>query len=140
MFGVEISEADDFTMSPVAAKVAASQAVSLVHSLAQTTDAGAPDAASAIEWLEGRMRLWAATLAMEEAFEAAQLDPGIFARGLDGLLRRIRRGIGRVDGNMQRHMTSLRPAAGTYLLTNWRRLLAPCHREVLPWWLDGCIG
>jgi len=51
----------------------------------------------------------------------------------------LNRAIENLDANLTRQIPHLRPAAGTQLLENWRRLLAPAHRELLPWWLGGCL-
>jgi len=51
----------------------------------------------------------------------------------------LNRAIENLDANLTRQIAHLRPAAGTQLLENWRRLLAPEHRELLPWWLGGCL-
>jgi hypothetical protein len=138
LFDPAMGEGDDFTLTLAVAVPAAREMVRLAGKLAGASENRVSTDPS---WLEFRMAMWAASVALEEAHEAVVSEAAAQAEELGRLLKTFRRGIARVDGNMQRHMTSLRPAAaGTYLLTNWRRLLAPCHREALPWWLDGCIG
>jgi hypothetical protein len=54
-------------------------------------------------------------------------------------LNQVRRMIDLFDGNLQKQIPLLRLAASTRLLENWRRLLAPAHRTLPPWWLNGCL-
>jgi hypothetical protein len=140
LFGVSVSDAEDFTLSPSGAILAACSTIERLLEQERMTENPPADAESVLKRLEARMELWAASIALEEASEAAAHDPAPEIAYLDQLLKTIRRRIGRLDNNLQRHIPLLRPAAGTYLLENWRRLLAPAHRNTPPWWLDGCIG
>ena len=83
-----------------------------------------------------RMDIWAAVIAIDEAYEASLLDKGASTG-------RFRRVIGQLavdsrtfDTVMQDNMEVICMAANTELLKNWRDLLAPPYRNALPWWLD----
>jgi hypothetical protein len=137
LFGVRLADGDDFTLSPSAAILAARQAIVLSRAEEQATERSPIDAA---DRLQVRMDLWAASLVLEESLEATSAESAPDTIELDGILKALRRGVGRIDANLQRQIPLLRPAAGTHLLENWRRLLAPAHRDTPPWWLDGCLG
>ena len=94
----------------------------------------------ALELLEARMDAHAAYLALDEAYAAALYDGSPEVPAMSRRLTQVRRLINLFDGNLQKNLPLLRLAASTYLLDNWRRLLAPTYRDCPPWWLDGCIG
>jgi hypothetical protein len=89
--------------------------------------------------LEGRMEVWAAFVAIDEAYQAgldgATPEQAALARALDTVLDRT----GELDRLMQREVELLTPVADFPLLENWRRQLVAPYNDVLPWWLDGCI-
>jgi transcriptional regulator GlxA family with amidase domain len=93
-----------------------------------------------LDLLEIRMDAHAASLALDEAYAAALYDGSPDAPAMSRDFKRVRRLINLFDVNLQKNLPLLRLAASTYLLDNWRRLLAPAHRDCPPWWLDGCIG
>jgi hypothetical protein len=149
LFGVGLAGIDDFTLTAAAARLAARRAIEVLKTELELTAELPAQLSSArtyrerdfvLERLEARMDLWAAAVALAEAEVAA----GEGDADLSRLMRVVLSMSGRVDGNLQHHSKLLRPAAGTHLLTNWRRLLARGYRgeagEALPWWLDGCIG
>ena len=154
LFGVAL-RIDDFTLTAAAARLAAKGAIEAIRSELESA-ATLPVRLSSrrtygerdyvLERLEARMDLWAAGVALAEAEEA--VSEGADRREDEVELSRSNRVVrsltGRVDGNLQHRVKLLRPAAGTHLLTNWRRLLARGYRgeagEALPWWLDECIG
>jgi hypothetical protein len=94
----------------------------------------------ALDLLEARMDAHAAYLALDEAYAAALYDGSPEAPAMSRRLSQVRRLINVLDSNLQKNLSLLRLAASTYLLDNWRRLLAPTYRDCPPWWLDGCIG
>ena len=147
----------DFTLAAAAARLAAKRAIEVLKWELEFTST-LPAELSArrtygerdfvLERLEARMDLWAVGVALAEAEEAAGGQEGRSEGqvGLSRSMRVVRSMTGRVDVNLQHHVKLLRTAAGTYLLANWRRLLAQGYGgageapEALPWWLDGCIG
>jgi hypothetical protein len=145
LFDVSLDATDDFTLTPLAAVRAARHALALAREEHESTQSPPRNQCEMLEHLETRMDLWAALLAMEEALDAASARPnpgeGSAVPELDRLLKVLRRSVGRIDTNLQRLKTILQPTiVKTYLLANWRRLLAPAHRDLPPWWLDGCLG
>ncbi|HSI34214.1 MAG: hypothetical protein ACAI43_02815 [Phycisphaerae bacterium] len=156
LFGADIPPADDFTLRPAAAAAAATVLYRLVRRAAdaarelprQMRRAGAYGRRDvALELLELRTDAWAAYLAIDEALAAETYEPTESAQGTtattdgrrDVLGKRIGmlvRAIENLDANLQKRIALLKPAAGTRLIENWRRLLAPAYRELLPWWLD----
>jgi hypothetical protein len=94
----------------------------------------------ALETLEARTDAHAAYLALDEAYAAALYDGSPEVPAMSRRLTQVRRLINLFDGNLRKNLPLLRLAASTYLLDNWRRLLAPTYRDCPPWWLDGCIG
>ena len=93
----------------------------------------------ALELLETRMDAHATYLALDEAYAAARFTGAVEADAMGRRLNQVRRLIDRLDGNLQNQIPLLKLAASTRLLENWRRLLAPAHRDCPPWWLDGCL-
>jgi hypothetical protein len=153
LFGVALAGIDDFTLTAAAASLAAKGAIEVIGSELESA-ATLPARLSSgrtygerdyvLERLEARMDLWAVGVALDEAEEAAtQAGQSEERVGLSRAMRAVRSLTGRVDGNLQHHVKLLRSAAGTHLLTNWRRLLARGYGEAWgagPWWLDGLIG
>jgi hypothetical protein len=148
LFGVTPPPADDFTLSTLALHhvlkqlapfVAAHDA--LASNLESEIDRQGPHRAQtlALELLEARMDLWCAYLAADEAYAAAMYDGAPALEYLGKMMRAAAEQIENYDANLERQSPLLTPAAGTLLLTNWRRLLAPPYREHLPWWLDGSL-
>lgn len=145
LFGVRLEPSDDFTLTPPAFGEAATILVEhLKHLLIERPCAqqwGAHvERVVALEMLETRMDAHATYLALDEAYAAALHDGSPEAHRMSRRLHQVRRLIELFDGNLQKNLPLLRLAASTYLLDNWRRLLAPSHRDCPPWWLDGCIG
>jgi hypothetical protein len=167
LFGVGLAEIEDFTLTAAAARLAAKHAIELFKTELELTT-GLPGRLSAertyrerdyvLERLEARMDLWALSVAVAEAEEAsadtvnpnapqagpqsdARVEERVHAGEVARMMRVIQWMAGRVDGNLQHHVELLKSAAGTYLLTNWRRVLARGYGgEAWPWWLDGRIG
>jgi hypothetical protein len=158
LFGAEIPPADDFTLRPAAAAAAATVLYRLVRRATdvarelprQMRRAGAYGRRDvALELLELRTDAWAAYLAIDEALAAETYEPTedpaqgttVTTAGRPDVLGKrvgmLVRAIENLDANLQNRIALLTPAAGTRLTENWRRLLAPAYRELLPWWLDG---
>ncbi|MCL6502310.1 MAG: hypothetical protein K6T86_06455 [Pirellulales bacterium] len=154
LFGVDPGELDG-TLPPDMALAAACQ---LACYLSEWTHVDVPtlpqrweDAADpaeaeemCLELLEARMEAWAAFVAIDEAYAAtlvagdAPPHPETAARlahELDGLPARL----DAFDHALAEQIPLLATAADTQLLNNWRALLAPPYRELLPWWLDGTL-
>lgn len=150
LFGVTPPPEQDFTLSLKALdRAMRGQAVAhlraAVHasrSLPETLDLASAYSHHnlVLDLLETRMDAHAAYLALDEAYAAAVYDGSPEAPAMSRRLTQVRRLINLFDGNLQKNLPLLRLAASTYLLDNWRRLLAPAHRDCPPWWLDGCIG
>ncbi len=148
LFGVRLADAEDFTLSPLSFDHAAS---SLIENLKEACEwaievESAVDTYSAyllrnlaLELLEIRMDAHATYLALDEAYAAAIYECEPTANTMGRRLNQVRRVINLFDGNLQKQLPLLRLAASTFLLENWRRLLAPSYRELPPWWLDGCL-
>jgi hypothetical protein len=148
-FGVRLADADDCTLTPASALQASLQLKSHVRDAIKrlTNSAWAAKLLGAmrvqnhaLELLEARMDAHAAHLALDEAYAAALYDGSSEVPAMSRRLHQVRRLINLFDKNLQKNLPLLRLAASTYLLDNWRRLLAPAFRDLPPWWLDGCIG
>jgi hypothetical protein len=150
LFGIAVPAGEDFTLSTRALdRAMRGQAVAHLHAMAsasrqladwmETTSAYA-HLNLALDLLEARMDAHVACLALDEAYAAALYDGSPEAPVMSRRLTQVRRLINVFDGNLKKNLPLLRLAASTYLLDNWRRLLAPAHRDCPPWWLDGCIG
>jgi hypothetical protein len=148
-FGVRVDAADDRTLSPAGFDIASTELMHQVRdAVARLTDDRLADILTgalrlknhALETLETRMNAHAAYLALDEAYAAAVYDGSAEVPAMSRRLTQVRRLINLFDGNLQKNLPLLRLAASTYLLDNWRRLLAPSYRDCPPWWLDGCIG
>jgi hypothetical protein len=146
LFGVAVPDRDDRTLTPDGFRLAF---VHLKHRVRWAVRrlhhsdmySGALRLQNhALEALEARMDVQAAYLALDEAYAAALYDGSPEAPAMSRRHTQVRRLINLFDGNLQKNLPLLRLAASTYLLDNWRRLLAPSYRDCPPWWLDGCIG
>ncbi len=138
LFGVK-PEAD-FTLGPTALFAAGEQMIEHLKRMARwAQDAGDVCAYllrnAALEMLEIRMDAHAAHLALDEAYAAARFEGHPQADHMARRLNQVRRMIDVVDGNLKEQEQLLRLAASTHLLENWRRLLAPCFRGAMPWWV-----
>lgn len=148
LFGVKLNDAQDFTLTPVAFDRAAAELVDLLRDtsrwatqLETKADTFSPylQRNCALDLLEIRMDAHATYLALDEAYAAATYECEPAADTMGRRLNQVRRVINLFDGNLQKQLPLLRLAASTFLLENWRRLLAPCYRDLPPWWLDGCL-
>lgn len=126
LFGVAVPPDEDFTLSPRAFR-AASAALRL-----ELKPSIRPDAH---QILQTRMDAWSVYLALDESY-ASHGSPGT---PMSSRLRTVQKAIENFDVNLQHNIQRLTPAAATFALENWRRLLAPCYKSLLPWWLDGSI-
>jgi hypothetical protein len=148
-FGVRVPAQDDRTLSPAGFDIASTELMYLLrNAIKRLTDDRFARVLQgwlrmrnhALETLETRMNAHAAYLALDEAYAAALYDGSPEVPAMSRRLTQVRRLINLFDGNLRKNLPLLRLAASTYLLDNWRRLLAPAHRDCPPWWLDGCIG
>jgi hypothetical protein len=147
LFGVRLADAEDFTLTPGAFEIAATHLAGRLriatersgHRIVDAHGAGHLHHNVALELLEQRMDAHAAYLALDEAYAAARYESHPDAEQMSVRLNRVRRLISLFDGNLKNQLPLLRLAASTYLLDNWRRLLAPVYRDLPPWWLDGCL-
>jgi hypothetical protein len=149
LFGVNVGDESDFTLAPEPFSHASSWLMKRLRvlirwaeNIEQLRDRGRAyvDQNLALELLEIRMDAHAAYLALDEAYAAARFVGEVEADAMGRRLHQVRRLIDRLDGNLQNQIPLLRLAAGTRLLENWRRLLAPAYRDLPPWWLNGCLG
>jgi len=149
LFGVTVPAEWDFSLSPAAFWDASKHVINDLRNAykALTSDKAARVLHGpfriedhALELLEARPDAHAAYLALDEAYAAALYHASPEVPAMSRRLTQVRRLINLFDGNLQKNLPLLRLAASTYLLDNWRRLLAPAHRDCPPWWLDGCIG
>jgi hypothetical protein len=147
LFGVRLND-DDMTLSPLSFDRASSQLLDHVKEVMRWLEEirlhpegyrGYMERNVALELLEIRMDAQAAHLALDEAYAAARFGGEVEADAMGRRLHQVRRLIDRLDGNLQNQIPLLRLAAGTRLLENWRRLLAPAYRDLPPWWLNGCL-
>lgn len=125
LFGVAVPADEDFTLSPRAFRAA---------SAALRLELKSPIRPTAIQLLQTRMDAWAVYLALDESY-AAHRTPGT---AMSSRLRTVQKAIEDFNVNLQNNSQCLTPAAATFALENWRRLLAPCFGSLLPWWLDHC--
>jgi len=95
----------------------------------------------ALQCLEVRMDIWAAKKAIEEAYEAEQVQSRVATRltPLANAFRIFLEAAVVFDGILQRNTESLAVASETSLLENWRQALAQGSLGVTPWWLDGTL-
>lgn len=93
----------------------------------------------ACQILTDRMDLWAADVAITEAWEAAiaNKEPGYLE--LDRNVILLTECIADLDKSLENCEGVLFTAASTNLLSNWRGLLCEDFRAAYPWWLDGSI-
>jgi hypothetical protein len=139
LFGVKVEE--DFALGQAAFFAASGQMIEHLKRVARWV-MGAGDVCAyllrnaALEMLEIRMDAHAAYLALDEAYAAARFEGHPRADHMGRRLNQVRRMIDVVDGNLKEQEELLRLAAGTHLLENWRRLLAPCFRGAMPWWVE----
>jgi hypothetical protein len=148
LFGVKLTDNEDFTLAPSFFNHASlylidhlKDVIDWLKELQMRPDSyrGYAQRNVALELLEIRMDAQAAYLALDEAYAAARSTAETKADAMGRRLNQVRRMIDLFDGNLQKQIPLLRLAASTRLLENWRRLLAPAHRTLPPWWLDGCL-
>jgi len=154
LFGVALDDGDDFTLTAEAVRLAAARLkrhLLSANRFATRIASGEvqlcafSDQEAALQLLEIRTDAHATYLALDEAYAAALEDGhGIngdvaVVKAMGRQLHQVRRLIDLLDVNIRKQIPLLRLAAGTRLLENWRRLLAPGYRALPPWWLDGCL-
>lgn len=86
-----------------------------------------------------RMDIWAAVIAIDEAYEASLLDKDASTGQFRRVIRQLAAESRTFDTAMQNSIEAICMAANTELLANWHDLLAPSYRDALPWWLDGTL-
>ena len=147
LFGVRLNDGD-VTLSPLSFDRASSHLLDHLKDVMRWLEEmrvqpegyrGYMERNVALELLEIRMDAQATYLALDESYAAARFMGETQADAMGRRLHQVRRLIDRLDGNLQNQIPLLRLAAGTRLLENWRRLLAPAYRDLPPWWLDGCL-
>jgi superfamily II DNA or RNA helicase len=145
LFGVDLGELDGTLSVGVATAATLQWSVYLGDWILQTDRLAQAwvDAAEEIEaadasadLLTARMESWAIFLATDEAYQDA-LETKAAHPKLKAALYAALDALGRFDEALQKNAVYLAPVAGTELLENWRRLLAPEYRASLPWWLAG---
>jgi hypothetical protein len=148
LFGVKPPDDIDGTLSDPMALAAADELVEFVDtwtdeagSLGERFEQSEPIEGEemCVSLVERRLEAWAAFVAIDEAYAAAtdertEVLPQ-FSQAVDKLLAALCEFDSVLFG--QRELLSI--AAGTNLLENWRRMLAPEFREVGPWLLDGAL-
>ena len=148
LFGVKLNDADDFSLAAAPFEQCSTYLIDRLKDACRRlielqTTASAHSVYLhrnfALEILEIRMDAHSACLALDEAYAAAQYESHPQADKMGRRLNQVRRVINLFDGNLQKQLPLLSLAASTFLLENWRRLLAPAHRKLPPWWLDGCL-
>jgi hypothetical protein len=141
LFGVQIDDASDFTLAPTVFFHASrwlmkrmSLAIRWAERAEELRKLGGAyfDQNLALELLELRMDAHAAYQALDEAYAAARYESYPQADAMGRRLNQVRRIINLFDGNLKKQLPLLRLAASTFLLENWRRLLAPSHRASPP--------
>jgi hypothetical protein len=85
--------------------------------------------------VHARMDSWAASLQLDDVLEHASDDAE--RSKLEAAIDAFDEALELFDRAMGAHQSSLTMLADTRLLTNLRSMLAPRHRDPLPWWLDG---
>ena len=93
----------------------------------------------ACQLIADRMDLWAADIAITETWELAINEEKLGHRELDDLVVLFSKNVLRIDEALEKCSALLYTAASTNLLSNWRQVLAPGYKSLLPWWLDGSI-
>lgn len=89
--------------------------------------------------LRARMEAWAAYLAVDAAYSAALRVGDRSADRLGEAIDDVLEGMDSFDAALQSVESSLARALPRDLLRDWRKALAPPHRDVPPWWLDGTL-
>lgn len=125
LFGVAVPPDEDFTLSQRGFRAA---------SAALRLELRSPIRPNPEQLLQTRMDAWAVYLALDESY-VAHGSPGT---AMSSRLRTVQKAIENFDVNLQNDIHRLTPAAATFALENWRRLLAPCYKSLLPWWLENC--
>jgi hypothetical protein len=93
----------------------------------------------ACQILTDRMDLWAADVAIVEAWEVAVVESEAGYLELDSNVTLLTECIAELDKSLKNCEGVLFTAASTNLLSNWRGLLCEDFRAEYPWWLDGSI-
>jgi hypothetical protein len=144
LFGVKVEDETDFTLAPEAFLHASSHLIRHLRGLIRWSreveelrnrGGACVDQNLAIELLEIRTDAHATCLALDEAYAAALYEGLAEAPAMGRRMHQVRRLIDILDGNLRKSIPLLRLAASTQLLKNWRRLLAPEYREMIPWWM-----
>jgi len=94
----------------------------------------AEDAAAGL--VHTRMDSWAAMLQLDEVALETSGDPAVAAE-LDRAVDEFDVALDQFDRALFARQPELGTLTGTNLFANLRSMLAPAHRDPLPWWLDG---
>ncbi|MGQ9506211.1 MAG: hypothetical protein ACUVQG_13790 [Thermogutta sp.] len=91
--------------------------------------------------LEGRMRIWAAEVALSEAALEAMNCADPLTDALNFKLDELASAVDELDRaiRVEEIMFLLSTLVGTALLENWRSMLVEPYSIVLPYWLDGTL-
>lgn len=114
---------------------AAREADHLPDALAGGLPEEAEDAAAGL--VQARMDSWAAMLQLDDVAERESGGPG--SAPLGAAIDDFDAALERFDRALFARQAELGGLTGTNLFANLRSLLAPAHRDPLPWWLDGRI-
>lgn len=150
LFGLDLGE-DDGTL-PAPEALGAAEAVfiwvanlkKMVDELPQRWDE-AMDTIEAeglcADVLEGRMRIWAAEVALSEAALEAMRCADPLTDTLNVKLDELASAVDELDRAIQNEeiMFLLSTLVGTALLENWRSMLVEPYSIALPYWLDGTL-
>jgi hypothetical protein len=150
LFGVDIPKEFDFTLPyGLAAAAATSLQVDvrewtrLAEDLPTWWDDAEPlEAEERLQdLLECRMAVWAAAVAFDEAADYSLFPIPPEAQTFEQAWLQLADDIERFDNSLARleNVELFSQLAGTYLLSNWRSVLAEPYRDLLPWWLDGTL-
>lgn len=148
VFGVPVHDVQDVLPVHMAAEAAKESIVqlrdqaTLVAELSAKGDRGDMENDCALEagrLFFVRMDLWAAYVAIDEAYESVVHGFAVDTVGLRALLEELIDATTKLDEAMEAHMDTLCTAAETNMFDNWRGLLAEPYRTAPPWWLDGTV-
>lgn len=85
------------------------------------------------------MDLWAALVALDEAYDACIIAEDNSGAALERAITETLNDSDALDEAMQDNVDTFCVVAETSLLENWRSLLVEPYRSMVPWWLDGTL-
>ena len=149
LWDIELEEDLDGDLPPEIAIAAAEHLVVQAARLKEQTES-LPEqwdtAETDLEWdqwsggiLTARMEIWAAWVAIDQAYEACLENQDEQTETLEQALDANGESLDKLDEAMRGQADLLSWITHEFLLENWRRMLAESFCLPFPWWLDGTL-